>query len=106
ASGMLRCGCSILISTMTVFTVADSLAPRMSSNMQSPIKITAGRLKIPPPLGSRSLTRCVPDMPLVHIVMPDQSCIPGAAGTVITYELMPTKEDGEDGLPAMGVPAR
>jgi hypothetical protein len=30
----------------------------------------------------------------------------GAAGTVITYELMPTKEEGEDGLPAMGVPAR
>jgi hypothetical protein len=27
-------------------------------------------------------------------------------GTVITYELMPTKEEGEDGLPAMGVPAR
>jgi hypothetical protein len=30
----------------------------------------------------------------------------GAASTVITYELMPTKEEGEDGLPAMGVPAR
>jgi hypothetical protein len=29
-----------------------------------------------------------------------------AASTVITYELMPTKEEGEDGLPAMGVPAR
>jgi hypothetical protein len=31
---------------------------------------------------------------------------PWSAGTVITYELMPTKEDGEDGVPAMGVPAR
>jgi hypothetical protein len=30
---------------------------------------------------------------------------PWSAGTVITSELMPTKEDGEDGLPAMGVPA-
>ena len=42
----------ILISTMTVFTVADSLAPRMSSNVQSKIKITAGRLKIPPCSGA------------------------------------------------------
>ena len=31
---------------------------------------------------------------------------PWSAGTVITYGLMPTKEDGEDGLPTMGVPAR
>jgi hypothetical protein len=31
---------------------------------------------------------------------------PWSAGTVITYELMPTKEDGKDGLPAMEVPAR
>ena len=42
----------ILISTMTVFTFADSLAPRISSNVQSAIKITAGRLKIPPCSGA------------------------------------------------------
>src|SRR5215211_5629847 len=42
----------ILISTMMVFTVADSLAPRMSSKVQSAIKITAGRLKIPPCSGA------------------------------------------------------
>src|SRR5215204_5046071 len=43
---------AILISTMMVFTIADSLAPRMSSRVQSAIKITAGRLRIPPCSGA------------------------------------------------------
>ena len=36
-----------LITTMIAFNRADSLAPRMSSSMQSPTRITAGRLMIP-----------------------------------------------------------
>ena len=36
-----------LITTMTAFTLADSLAPRISSSMHRPTRITAGRLMIP-----------------------------------------------------------
>ena len=42
----------ILIATITVLTVADSLAPRISSSMQSTIRTTAGRLKIPSASGA------------------------------------------------------
>src|SRR4051794_21880942 len=41
-----------LISTMTAFTFADSLAPRMSSSVHSTIRMTAGTLKIPPCSGA------------------------------------------------------
>ena len=42
----------ILISTITVLTVADSLAPRISSRAASRIRMTAGRLMIPPCSGA------------------------------------------------------
>ena len=41
-----------LISTITVLTRADSLAPRISSRVQSPMRTTAGRLNTPPCSGA------------------------------------------------------
>ena len=41
-----------LISTMTAFTFADSLAPRISSSVQSTIRMTAGMLRMPPCSGA------------------------------------------------------
>src|SRR3954468_4352937 len=41
-----------LISTMIALIFADSLAPRRSSNVQSQINTTAGRLKMPPCSGA------------------------------------------------------
>ena len=46
----------ILISTMIALTFADSLAPRISSDAHSRIRITAGRLKMPSCSGA--LTGC------------------------------------------------
>src|SRR5215208_5540532 len=40
-----------LISTITALTVADSLAPRISSSAHNPTSTTAGRLISPPPSG-------------------------------------------------------
>ena len=42
----------ILIITITALTFADSLAPRISSSVQSPTRTTAGRLKMPPASGA------------------------------------------------------
>jgi hypothetical protein len=42
---------AILMTTMIALTVADSLAPRMSSSAHSVTSTTAGRLSTPPPSG-------------------------------------------------------
>ena len=42
----------ILIITMTALTLADSLAPRISSSVHSTIRTTAGRLNMPPCSGA------------------------------------------------------
>jgi hypothetical protein len=47
-----RISTPILIITIAALTFADSLAPRISSSVQSPIRTTAGRLKTPPASGA------------------------------------------------------
>ena len=42
----------ILISTITAFVLADSLAPRISSSAHSNTRMTAGRLNTPPCSGA------------------------------------------------------
>ena len=46
-TAMNRISTPILISTMIALTFADSLAPRISSDAQSTIRITAGTFKMP-----------------------------------------------------------